>query len=62
MHAVVVQVEDVIVVVSRWYGGIQLGADRFKHINNVARALLDATGFIPTVGAAASTSKKHAKK
>ena len=49
-------------MVSRWYGGIQLGADRFKHINNVARAVLDATGFIPTVGAAASTSKKHAKK
>jgi hypothetical protein len=43
-------VEDVVVVVSRWYGGIQLGADRFKHINNVARALLEAAGFIPRAG------------
>lgn len=27
-------------VVSRWYGGIQLGPDRFKHINNAARCVL----------------------
>jgi hypothetical protein len=26
--------------VSRFYGGIQLGPDRFKHINNQARLLL----------------------
>ena len=32
--------EGVAVVVTRWYGGIQLGPDRFKHINNVARTLL----------------------
>jgi putative IMPACT (imprinted ancient) family translation regulator len=31
------QVTDVAVVVTRWYGGIQLGADRFKHINNATR-------------------------
>uniref|UniRef100_A0AC35TN98 RWD domain-containing protein n=1 Tax=Rhabditophanes sp. KR3021 TaxID=114890 RepID=A0AC35TN98_9BILA len=29
--------EDLIVVVSRWYGGIQLGPDRFRHINNITR-------------------------
>ena len=28
---------DVYVVVSRWFGGIMLGPDRFKHINNAAR-------------------------
>uniref|UniRef100_A0A5S6QMP3 RWD domain-containing protein n=1 Tax=Trichuris muris TaxID=70415 RepID=A0A5S6QMP3_TRIMR len=39
-------VRDAIVIVSRWYGGIQLGADRFKHINNVARLQLEAEGFI----------------
>ncbi|CDW53067.1 RWD and UPF0029 domain containing protein [Trichuris trichiura] len=39
-------VRNAIVVVSRWYGGIQLGADRFKHINNVARLQLEAEGFI----------------
>ncbi|GAA32030.1 protein IMPACT-B [Clonorchis sinensis] len=39
-------VENVAVMVSRWYGGIQLGPDRFKHINNVARQLLMAHGFL----------------
>jgi hypothetical protein len=34
------KVENVLVVVSRWYGGIQLGHDRFKHIVNVAKELL----------------------
>mmetsp|Transcript_43540 Transcript_43540/g.170408 ORF Transcript_43540/g.170408 Transcript_43540/m.170408 type:complete len:281 (-) Transcript_43540:751-1593(-) len=29
--------ENVAVVVSRWFGGIHLGPDRFKHINNAAR-------------------------
>ncbi|CAH8513579.1 unnamed protein product, partial [Schistosoma mattheei] len=32
--------------VSRWYGGIQLGPDRFKHINNVARLLLTEHKFL----------------
>jgi hypothetical protein len=31
---------NVLVVVSRWYGGIHLGPDRFRHINNVARMLM----------------------
>jgi len=26
----ILDVENVLVVVSRWFGGIQLGADRFK--------------------------------
>mmetsp|Transcript_3118 Transcript_3118/g.5796 ORF Transcript_3118/g.5796 Transcript_3118/m.5796 type:complete len:374 (-) Transcript_3118:348-1469(-) len=30
----------VLVLVSRWYGGIHLGPKRFAHINNVARDLL----------------------
>jgi len=37
---------NVCVVVSRCFGGIQLGPDRFKHISNVARDLLDQHGFI----------------
>ena len=37
------------VVVSRWYGGIQLGPDRFKHINNVARVLLQSSGLASQV-------------
>lgn len=35
----------VLVVVSRWYGGIQLGSDRFKHINDCARELLRQHGY-----------------
>lgn len=37
---------NVMVVVSRWYGGIQLGPDRFKHISNVMRNLLEEQGFL----------------
>ena len=33
-------VKNVCVVVSRWYGGVHLGPDRFRHINNAARQLL----------------------
>ena len=38
-------VENVIVVVSRWYGGIHLGPDRFKHINNCTRQILEENGY-----------------
>ena len=37
---------DVAVMVTRWYGGIQLGADRFKHINNAARMALELANVI----------------
>ena len=37
---------NVCVVVSRWFGGTLLGADRFKIINNTARELLAAHNFI----------------
>lgn len=39
-------VKNVVVVVSRWYGGIHLGPDRFKHINNAARQALELAGLI----------------
>ena len=32
--------DGVLVLVSRWYGGIKLGPKRFAHITNVARELL----------------------
>ncbi|KAJ2777776.1 hypothetical protein H4R18_004971 [Coemansia javaensis] len=38
--------ENVVVVVTRWYGGIQLGPDRFKLINNAAREALDASRLL----------------
>lgn len=51
----ILDAKNVVVVVSRWFGGIQLGPDRFKHINNVARDTLDKSGFLPL-------SKKSNKK
>lgn len=37
---------DVVVVVSRWFGGVQLGPRRFKLINQCARDLLESEGYI----------------
>ncbi|ELT88438.1 hypothetical protein CAPTEDRAFT_222178 [Capitella teleta] len=42
----IVDAENVVVVVTRWYGGIHLGPDRFKHINNCTRKLMEEHGFI----------------
>ncbi|EZG55909.1 putative impact protein [Gregarina niphandrodes] len=42
----VLKVENVVVIVSRWYGGIHLGPDRFKHIYALTRAILDEHGYI----------------
>lgn len=36
---------DVLVVVSRWYGGVKLGPDRFSIINNVAREAIVEGGW-----------------
>ncbi|CAN0294225.1 unnamed protein product [Ectocarpus sp. 12 AP-2014] len=57
--------QNVVVVVSRWlttekhpfemhrYGGIHLGPDRFKHINNAARELLVYCGATKADGGVA---------
>ncbi len=37
---------NVAVVVTRWYGGVQLGPQRFKCILNVARDLLASQSYI----------------
>lgn len=55
----ILDVRDVAVVVSRWFGGTQLGADRFKLINNVARDLMIKCDVIP---ANDGTSKKKKAK
>ena len=34
--------QDQIVVVTRWYGGVHLGGDRFSHVTTCVRAWLDA--------------------
>ncbi|KAJ2558833.1 hypothetical protein EV175_000614, partial [Coemansia sp. RSA 1933] len=40
------EVENVMVVVTRWYGGTHLGPDRFKLINSAARQALETGGFL----------------
>jgi len=37
---------DIAVIVTRWYGGIHLGGDRWKHINNCLRQILEDNGQI----------------
>ena len=46
----ILNVVNVMVVVTRWYGGIQLGPARFKHINNAARDALVKGGFVQQSG------------
>ncbi|KAI1297174.1 Protein IMPACT-B [Halotydeus destructor] len=57
----ILDVKDVMVMVSRWYGGIQLGPDRFKHINNAARTLLDKSGFLDNSDSKADKKSKKSK-
>ncbi|KAL1022475.1 hypothetical protein UPYG_G00028190 [Umbra pygmaea] len=57
----ILDVRDVLVVVSRWYGGIQLGPDRFKHINNSARNVLVQEGYISHVDEATKAGGKNKK-
>ncbi|KAJ5104614.1 hypothetical protein NUU61_001961 [Penicillium alfredii] len=55
---------DVLVVVSRWYGGIHLGPARFRLINDVGRDALVKGGFVREQSSAAGPEKgkKKAKK
>jgi hypothetical protein len=54
----VMQVKDVLVVVSRWYGGIKLGPDRFRCINTAARESLVLGGFVEEKKSSNSKEKK----
>lgn len=42
----ILELENVLVVVSRWFGGTLLGPDRFKLINQAARDALELGGFL----------------
>jgi hypothetical protein len=55
----VMDVWDVMVVVSRWYGGVLLGPDRFRVINSAARGALVLGGFV--AGAGAGAGEKEGK-
>ncbi|XP_077963825.1 protein IMPACT isoform X5 [Gasterosteus aculeatus] len=54
----ILDVRNVAVVVSRWYGGVLLGPDRFKHINNCARSLLVEEGYAAASDEAAKSGAK----
>ncbi|ODQ64848.1 UPF0029-domain-containing protein [Nadsonia fulvescens var. elongata DSM 6958] len=53
-----VNISNVMVVVTRWYGGIQLGNDRFKHINTCAQEALMNGGFMVKKKRAHKKSRK----
>lgn len=55
-------IRNLVVIVTRWYGGIHLGPARFTHINNAARTLLDCCGYIQSVSAVSDTKRKKGKK
>ncbi|ORY80678.1 ribosomal protein S5 domain 2-type protein [Leucosporidium creatinivorum] len=55
-------VNNVMVVVTRWYGGIHLGADRFKDINAVARDALQLGGYLDDPVEGAGKGGKGGKK
>lgn len=52
-------VNNVLIVVTRYFGGTLLGADRFKHINQAARNVLDAGGFLDAPVPETKKSRKH---
>lgn len=52
---------NVVVVVSRWYGGTLLGPDRFKHINNAARQVLSMGSFLDTESSVNAEGSSNAK-
>lgn len=42
----ILEARNIVVIVTRWYGGILLGPDRFKHYNNCARDVIKVAGFM----------------
>lgn len=53
---------NLIVVVSRWFGGTHIGPDRFKHINTAARDAVIKGGFIDQQTQNTNTSSGKKKK
>ncbi|RPB12566.1 UPF0029-domain-containing protein [Morchella conica CCBAS932] len=58
----VMDVSNVLVVVSRWYGGVKLGPDRFRLINTAAREALVKGGFVKTAETSTGNSGKAKAK
>ncbi|EIW61134.1 UPF0029-domain-containing protein [Trametes versicolor FP-101664 SS1] len=63
----ILEVDNVLIVVTRYFGGIHLGPDRFKHINQAARNALELGGFLDTpdegnLGRKHGKGRAHAKR
>ncbi|XP_048870102.1 protein IMPACT [Brienomyrus brachyistius] len=58
----ILDVRNVMVVVSRWYGGILLGPDRFKHICNCARGILVQEGYVDPTDESAKAGGRNKKQ
>ena len=52
-------INNILVIVTRYYGGIHLGSDRFKHINQAARNALEVGGFLDAPLPDNKKSRKH---
>ncbi|KAG8900541.1 eIF2 kinase Gcn2p negative regulator [Tulasnella sp. 403] len=53
-----VGITNVLVVVTRYFGGVHLGPDRFKHINASARNAIELAGLLDEPGKKARSSKR----
>ncbi|PWY79702.1 PLP-dependent transferase [Aspergillus heteromorphus CBS 117.55] len=53
---------DVVVVVTRWYGGVLLGPDRFRIINAAGRDALVKGGFVREGGGGGGGGKKKGRR
>lgn len=58
----IMDLDNVLVVVTRFFGGIHLGPDRFKWINQSARNALEQGGFLDQTANAATTGGRKGKR
>lgn len=56
------EVSNVLVIVTRYFGGIHLGPDRFKHINQAARNALELGGFLDELAETRKNARRGRKQ
>eukprot|EP00746_Dinoflagellata_sp_MGD_P133652 gnl/MRDRNA2_/MRDRNA2_67397_c0_seq2.p1 gnl/MRDRNA2_/MRDRNA2_67397_c0~~gnl/MRDRNA2_/MRDRNA2_67397_c0_seq2.p1 ORF type:complete len:191 (-),score=18.55 gnl/MRDRNA2_/MRDRNA2_67397_c0_seq2:186-758(-) len=55
-------VEGIFICVTRWYGGVQLGSDRYRHIVHCAKCLLPSSDTPSSSGKSAQVDKDKSTK
>ncbi|KAF7432726.1 eIF2 kinase Gcn2p negative regulator [Pleurotus ostreatus] len=58
----ILDVDNVLIIVTRYFGGIHLGPDRFKHINQAARNALDIGGILDAPDTKKATGSRAKKR